>query len=204
MVGAPKDFHWLFHLTVPLAAPHVSLLIHILILYLSPKQTPGSTHPVSSHVLPYFGIHYPYPASLPLITCLNSNATSIVIFLLFDFLFSYPFSPFLALTLNGLLKALWLATTHKNNGYGCEASGTYPINFLIFWSLARPACIRQINLCLLTVVYAKKSMLIELLSREFCNIKQTTSQNAYILHESLAGNQRNPLSYFFLVSNFIC
>ena len=37
-------------------------------------------------------------------TCLNSNVTSIVIFLLFDFLFSYPLSPFLALTLNGLLR----------------------------------------------------------------------------------------------------
>ena len=73
MVGAPKDFHWLFHLTVPLAAPHVSLLIHILILYLSPKQIPGGTHPVSSHVLPYFGIHYPYPASLPLITSIQTQ-----------------------------------------------------------------------------------------------------------------------------------
>ena len=29
------------------------------------------------------------------------------------------------------------------------------------------------------------------------NIKQTTNQNAYILYESLAGNQRNPLSKFF-------
>ena len=94
MVGAPKDFHWLFHLTVPLAAPHVSLLIH------KPKA-PSGTHAVSSHVLPYFGIHhYLYLASLPLITCLNSNATSIVIFLLFDFLF--PF--LLALTLSGLLR----------------------------------------------------------------------------------------------------
>ena len=33
------------------------------------------------------------------------------------------------------------------------------------------------------------------------NIKQTTSQIAYILYESLAGNQRNPLSKLFLVSN---
>ena len=104
MVGAPKDFHWLFHLTVPLAAPHVSLLIHILTLYLSPNQIPGGTHPVSFHVLPYFGIHYLYPASLPRITCLNLNATSIVIFLLFYFLFSFPLSPFLALTLSGLLR----------------------------------------------------------------------------------------------------
>ena len=47
---------------------------------------------------------YPYLASLPPITCLNSNATSIVIFLLFDFLFSYPLPPFLALTLSGLLR----------------------------------------------------------------------------------------------------
>ena len=85
-----------------LAAPHVFLVIHILILCLSPKQIPGGTHPVSSHVLPYFGIHYLYPASLPLITCLNSSAISIVIFLLFDFLFFYPLLPYLAFTLSGL------------------------------------------------------------------------------------------------------
>ena len=29
------------------------------------------------------------------------------------------------------------------------------------------------------------------------NIKQTTRQNAYILYEGLAGNQRNPLSKYF-------
>ena len=33
--------------------------------------------------------------------------------------------------------------------------------------------------------------------RILSNIKQTTSQNAYILYERLAGNQRNPLSKFF-------
>ena len=109
MVGAPKDFHWLFHLTVPLAAPHVSLLIHILILYLSPKQIPGGTHPVSFHVLPYFGIHYLYPASLPHITCLNLNATSIVIFLLFDFFFCFPPFPLFSPHLEWPVKALWLA-----------------------------------------------------------------------------------------------
>ena len=47
--------------------------------------------------------------SLPLITCLNSNATSIVIFLLFDFLFPYPLS---RPQLEWPVKALWLATTH--------------------------------------------------------------------------------------------
>ena len=41
-----------------------------------------------------------FPATYNL--CLNSNATSIVIFLLSDFLFSCPLSPFLALTLSGL------------------------------------------------------------------------------------------------------
>ena len=112
MVGAPKDFHWSFHLTVPLAAPHVSLLVHILILYLSPKQIPGGNHPVSSHELPYFGIHYLYPATLSRITCLNSNATAIVIFLLFDFLFSYPLS---SPHLEWPVKALWLVTTHNKN-----------------------------------------------------------------------------------------
>ena len=61
----------------------IFIRILIFILYLSPKQIPGGTHSVSSHVLPYFWIHYLYPASLPLITCLNSNATLIVIFLFF-------------------------------------------------------------------------------------------------------------------------
>ena len=116
-VGAPKDFHWLFHLhvTVPLAAPHVSLLIHILILYQSPKQIPGGTHPVSSHVLPYFGIHYLYLASLLLITCLNSSAISTVNFLLFDFLFFYPLLPYLAFTLSGLYRPCdWQLLIEKN------------------------------------------------------------------------------------------
>ena len=90
------------------------MLIHILILYLSPKQIPGGTHPVSSHVLPYFGIHYLYPASLPLITCLNSNATSIVIFLLFFSSSPFPlFNPHLEWP----VKALWLATTHTKNAW---------------------------------------------------------------------------------------
>ena len=112
MVGAPKEFHWLFYLTVPLPTPHISLLIHILYLY--PKQIPGGTHPVSSHVLPCFEIHYLYLASLPLITCLNSNAPSIVIFLLFDFLFPYPL--FLALTLSGLLRPCdWQLPITNNN-----------------------------------------------------------------------------------------
>ena len=52
----------------------------------------------------YFGIHYLYPASLPLITCLNLSAISIVIFLLFDFLFFYPLLPYLAFTLSGLYR----------------------------------------------------------------------------------------------------
>ena len=37
------------------------------------------------------------------------------------------------------------------------------------------------------------------------SVKQTTSGNAYILYERLAGNKINSLSnYFFLVNNFIC
>ena len=38
MEGVSKNFHWLFHLTVPLAAPHVSLFIHILIYCICPKS----------------------------------------------------------------------------------------------------------------------------------------------------------------------
>ena len=50
------------------------------------------------------------------LTCPNSSATSIVIFLLFDFLFSYLLSPSLALTSwVSCWEALWLATTRKNN-----------------------------------------------------------------------------------------
>ena len=36
------------------------------------------------------------------------------------------------------------------------------------------------------------------------NIKQTTSQNAYILYEHLAGSQRNSAKQILLVSNCIC
>ena len=118
-----RTFHWLFHLTVPLAAPHVSLLIHILILYLSPKQIPGSTHPVSSHVLPYFGIHYLYLASLPLITCLNSSAISTVIFLLFDFF--YPHLPHLAFTLSGLYRRCdWQLLIKKGENTSSVTTGS--------------------------------------------------------------------------------
>ena len=33
------------------------------------------------------------------------------------------------------------------------------------------------------------------------NVKQTTSQNAYVLYDTLAGNQRNPLRKFCLLSS---
>ena len=50
------------------------------------------------------------------------------------------------------------------------------------------------------VYFTPGANFIELLS----NIKQTPSQNAYILYESLTGNQGNTLSKFFLEAIFKC
>ncbi len=60
--GAPTDSHWLFYLTVPLAAPHISPPVHVLILKPSVKLIPSDTHQPSSRKMPYFGIDYLYPS----------------------------------------------------------------------------------------------------------------------------------------------
>ena len=119
-IGAPKNFHWSFHRTVPLAAPHVSLSAHSHPYTVSVPK--ANTRWYSSSFFPRTALLW---NSLPVscfpatycITCLNSNATSIVIVLLFDFLFPYPLSSFfLALTLSGLLRPCdWQLPIKKNN-----------------------------------------------------------------------------------------
>ena len=105
------DFHWLFHLTVHLAAPHVSLLIHILILYLSPKPWR-----YSSSFFPHTAILWNslpvscFPATYNL-SQFKRNINSHLSTFWFPLLLS-PL-PLFSPHLEWPVKALWLATTHK-------------------------------------------------------------------------------------------
>ena len=93
------------------------MVSHIRYMYICSVHICANTRRYSSSFFPRTALLWnSLPVSCFPATCLSSkNATSIVIFVLFDFLFSYPLSPFLALTLSGLLRLCdWQLPIKKN------------------------------------------------------------------------------------------